>query len=162
MGSPFPVVEFNITPSLQLGRIVRITATFDHRGGQKLYNLTGVYRNSIFLNGAAVQQPTSANLFQQAAAQAATFGYNGGYIEDASFTKFRELTLSLLLPQRFAARFNAAAATLTLAGRNLHTWTKYSGIDPELNAAAQDNFATADFLTFPQVRFFTARLALAF
>jgi TonB-dependent starch-binding outer membrane protein SusC len=161
-GTPFPQVELNFTPSLEIGKYVRMTATLDHRGGQKLYNLTGVYRNSIFLNGSAVQAPNAGNLAQQAAAQAATFGFNGGYIEDASFTKLREVTLSLSLPQRFAAQAHASSATLTVAGRNLHTWSKYTGLDPELNAAAQANFTTADFLTAPQVRYFTVRLALGF
>jgi hypothetical protein len=123
-----------------------------------------VYRNAIFLNGAPVQQPNSGNLFQQAAAQdaAAALGTTGGYIEDASFTKLREVALTLTLPQRFAAQMRAAAATVTIAGRNLHTWTNYTGLDPELNAGAQANFTTTDFLTMPQVRYFTARVALSF
>jgi hypothetical protein len=57
---------------------------------------------------------------------------------------------------------HSAAASLTIAGRNLHTWTNYTGLDPELNAGAQANFTTTDFLTMPQVRYFTARLALSF
>ena len=130
--------------------------------GSKLYNLTGVYRNSIFANGVAVQLPDASNLKQQAAAQAAAVGFLGGYIEDASFTKLREVALSLTLPTRFAARAGAGSAVLTFAGRNLHTWTKYSGLDPEVNAGAQANFSTADFLTAPNVRYFTARLALSF
>jgi TonB-linked SusC/RagA family outer membrane protein len=161
-GTPFPEVELNFTPMLELGRYARMTATFDYRGGQKIYNLTGVYRNGIFLNGAAVQTPSASNLFEQAAAQAAASGENGGYIEDASFTKLREVTLSLMLPQRWAAKARAASATLTFAGRNLATWTDYSGLDPELNAGAQANFTTTDFLTAPQVRYFTVRLALGF
>jgi hypothetical protein len=161
-GTPFPHVELNITPSLTLGKYVRMTATFDHRAGQKNFNLTGVYRNAIFLNGAAVQAPNAGNVAQQAAAQLASFGLYAGYIEDASFTKLREVTLTLTLPQRFAAQAHAASATLTFAGRNLHTWTNYTGLDPELNAAAQANFTTTDFLTAPQVRYFTARLALGF
>ena len=161
-GSPFPTVELNITPGLDLGHWARITATFDHRGGQKIYNLTGSYRNAIFLNGAPVQQPSSSNLFQQAAAQASTLGFNGGYVEDASFTKLREVTVAFNLPERFAARAHASSATLTLAGRNLHTWTKYSGVDPEVNAGAQANFTTTDFLTAPQIRYLTARLSLGF
>ena len=96
------------------------------------------------------------------AGQQASNGFEGGYVEDASFTKLREVALSLTLPKQFAARAGAGSAVLTLAGRNLHTWTKYSGLDPELNAAAQSNFSTADFLTAPQVRYFTARLALSF
>ena len=162
LGTPFPTVEINVSPALSLGKFVRISATLDHRGGQKIYNLTGVYRNAVFLNGAAVQSPTSGNLQQQAAAQAATNGFNGGYIEDASFTKLREVAVVFNLPQRLAARAGAGSASLTLAGRNLHTWTKYTGLDPELNANAQANFNTADFLTAPQVRYFTARIALSF
>jgi TonB-dependent starch-binding outer membrane protein SusC len=163
-GIPFPKVELNFTPSVELGNIVRLSATLDHRGGQKIYNLTGVYRNAIFLNGAAVQAPTSGNLDAQAAAlaAAATNGTTGGYIEDASFTKLREVALSFALPQQLVSRARASSGRLTLAGRNLYTWTKYSGLDPEVNANAQANFSTADFLTAPQVRYFTARLALSF
>jgi hypothetical protein len=142
---------------------VRVTATVDHRGGQKLYNLTGYYRNAVFLNGAQVQTPSSANLAQQAAAYAAVNeGVFTGFFEDASFTKLREVALTLTMPQTVAARLGAGSASLTFAGRNLKTWTNYSGIDPELNSGAQSNFTAADFLTVPQVRYFTARLALSF
>jgi TonB-linked SusC/RagA family outer membrane protein len=161
-GTPFPQSEINFVPQLSLGRFARITATLDHRGGQKIYNLTGVYRNAIFLNGSAVQTPNAGNLQEQAAAQAAANGFNGGYIEDASFTKLREVTVSFFLPQNWAAKARAGSATLTLAGRNLHTWTKYTGLDPELNAGAQANFTTTDFLTQPQIRYFTARLSFGF
>ena len=161
LGTPFPKAEISIVPSLQVGW-ARLTATIDRRTGQSLYNLTGVYRNAIFATGAAVQTPNSGNLQQQAAAQAAANGFNGGFIEDASFTKLREVALSLTLPQRFAMRAGASSAVLTFAGRNLHTWTNYSGLDPEVNAGAQANYSTADFLTAPQVRYFTARLALSF
>jgi hypothetical protein len=161
LGTPFPKAEISIAPSLQVGW-ARVTATIDRRTGQKLYNLTGVYRNAIFATGEAVQLPNSGNLERQAAAQAAANGYLGGFIEDASFTKLREVALSLTLPQRLAMRAGASSAVLTLAGRNLHTWTNYSGLDPEVNAGAQSNYSTADFLTAPQVRYFTARLALSF
>ena len=162
-GTPFPSVEISFSPGVSVGPYVRMTATVDHRGGQKLYNLTGYFRNSVFLNGAQVQTPNAGNLAQQAAAYAgANEGVFTGFFEDASFTKLREVALTLTMPQSVAARLGAASASLTFAGRNLHTWTKYSGIDPELNAGAQSNFTAADFLTVPQVRYFTARLALSF
>ena len=161
LGTPFPKAEISFAPSLQVGW-ARVTATLDRRTGHKLYNLTGVYRNSIFANGVAVQLPDASNLAEQASAQAAANGYLGGYVEDASFTKLREVALSLTLPARLAARAGASGAVLTFAGRNLHTWTNYTGLDPEVNAAAQSNFSVADFLTAPQVRYFTARLALSF
>jgi len=161
LGTPFPKTELTFSPAISVGW-ARLVATIDHRSGQKLFNLTGVYRNALFANGAAVQLPNAGNLQQQANAQAASYGLEGGYVEDASFTKIRELALSLTLPKSLAARAGAGSAVLTFAGRNLHTWTKYTGLDPEVNAAAQSNFSTGDFLTAPQVRYFTARLALSF
>ncbi len=60
------------------------------------------------------------------------------------------------------AAFRASRLSLTLAGRNLWTITDYSGVDPEVNAFAQDNFATSDFESQPQVRYWTARLNVGF
>ena len=37
-----------------------------------------------------------------------------------------------------------------------------TGLDPEVNAAGQNNFSTYDFLTQPPVRYYTARLNLSF
>jgi hypothetical protein len=48
------------------------------------------------------------------------------------------------------ARFNRA--TLTVAGRNLHTWTNYPGIDPEasfLGGSRGGNFSVFDQLITP-------------
>jgi TonB-linked SusC/RagA family outer membrane protein len=162
LGSPFPSSEVSFTPALSVGNLVRVTATLDHRGGQKLFNNTKYYRDIVVQNSSGVQSPSAANLADQAAAQATNFGSLAGYIENASFTKLREVAVTLTLPKYLAARANAGSASLTLAGRNLHTWTSYTGMDPEVNAVAQSNFSTADFLTAPQVRYFTARLALSF
>ncbi len=166
LGTPFPANEIAFTPALTLGKSVRITATLDHRGGQKLFNLTHYFRGGSFGNAQEIAVPTAANLADQAAAVgsrlAAPFTTFAGYIEDASFTKLREVALTLTLPQDIAARAGAASVNLTLAGRNLHTWTNYSGLDPELNSLNQANFNTSDFLTAPQVRYFTARLSFAF
>src|SRR5689334_4878054 len=107
IGVPFPKAEFTFSPSLQVGW-ARLTALLDRRTGQKLYNLTGVYRNAVLSNGAAVQTPSASNLEQQAAGQAAANGINGGFIEDAAFTKLREGALAVTLPQRFASRIGAA------------------------------------------------------
>ena len=165
-GTPFPVAEISFSPQLSLGRSFRISATLDHRGGQKLFNNTAYFRDVSIGNGAAVQTPTSSNLRAQAAATAGRFsGTNftyDGYIENSSFTKLREVAVILSLPQQLAARIGAASADLTFAGRNLKTWSSYSGIDPEVNSLAQAQFSTSDFLTLPQVRYFTARLALGF
>ena len=76
--------------------------------------------------------------------------------------KLREVSLTYTPPASLASRIGASSLSLTVTGRNLATWTKYKGVDPELNDAGQSNFNTADFLTQPPVRYFIARVNVTF
>jgi hypothetical protein len=52
-------------------------------------------------------------------------------------------------------------ATVSLSGRNLKTWTKYTGLDPEINETGGGaNFTQGEFNTQPPVRTFTLRFDL--
>jgi len=159
IGSPSPTSEMTFTPSLTIYKIFTVRALFDHRGGQKLLNFTERFRCVSFGNCLAANS-TTAPLDQQARYVAGLMGTDYGYIEDASFTKWRELSVAIGVPQRFVSRFGFNGATLTLAGRNLHTWTKYTGLDPEINENGGFNFSTDEFLSQPQVRYYTIRLDL--
>jgi len=161
LGSPFPTSEVSFTPQLTLFKNFTIRALFDHRGGQKLLNFTDVFRDVAFGNSFATNDK-SAPLNLQARAIAGALGTDAGYIEDASFTKLRELSIAIGVPQRYVSRFGVSGATLTLAGRNLHTWTKYTGLDPEINENGGFNFSTDEFLGQPQVRYYTIRLDFGF
>jgi hypothetical protein len=52
-------------------------------------------------------------------------------INNARFAKLREISLAYDAPQRYASRLSARTLTLSVAGRNLHTWSPYTGLDPE-------------------------------
>jgi len=61
-------------------------------------------------------------------------GPSSQFQEDASFTRLRELSLSYTLAQPWVKRrFGIGSVDLRVAGRNLKTWTNYSGYDPEVN-----------------------------
>jgi hypothetical protein len=49
----------------------------------------------------------------------------------ADFAKIREVSLTWTAPQKIASRVAAKRAHITIAGRNLHTFTGYAGLDPE-------------------------------
>ena len=83
-------------------------------------------------------------------------------MEQADFIKLRELSLTYDAPARWATRIGASSVSVTIAGRNLATWTRYTGLDPELNEAGQNNFTTADFLTQPPVRYWIGRVNMTF
>ncbi|HVZ77219.1 MAG TPA: TonB-dependent receptor, partial [Gemmatimonadaceae bacterium] len=162
-GGVLPTNEFNVTPTFTLFNSLRLSALFNHRGGMYLYNNTEEFRctSSAFNNCPEVNDP-KAPLDLQAAAIARLEGSSWGYIQDASFTKLREASATWTLPKSVAAKMNSQSVMLTLAGRNLHTWTKYKGFDPELNYVAPNGFTTVDFLTQPPVRMWTLRLDVNF
>lgn len=52
-------------------------------------------------------------------------------IQDAGFAKLREVSLTYDLPGRIAGLVGARRASFTFAGRNLATFSGWSGLDPE-------------------------------
>ena len=54
-------------------------------------------------------------------------------IEEADFLRWRELGISYRFPASVIERFRMNSLQLTLSGRNLALWTKYRGVDPEVN-----------------------------
>jgi len=159
LGSPFPTSELSITPTLTLYKAITVRALFDRRGGQKLLNLNGHFRCVSF---AICPEANGKNqpFDDQAAYIAGLMGTDAGYIQDASFTKLREVSIAFGVPQRYVSRYGFTGATLTFAGRNLHTWTSYKGLDPEVNENGGANFSTDEFLSQPHVRYYTVRLDL--
>lgn len=53
-------------------------------------------------------------------------------VDDASFARLREVALDVSIPERWIGAFGGRSASLNFAARNLHTWTNYSGLDPEV------------------------------
>ena len=55
------------------------------------------------------------------------------FVEDASWTRLRYITLSYNLPQSISKKLNIKNLNFSVTGRNLFLFTKYSGGDPETN-----------------------------
>lgn len=64
-------------------------------------------------------------------------------IQDGSYVKLREISLTYSIPSRFLQRVPVARgftdARLSLSGRNLRTWSSYWGADPEFNNFSNSN-----------------------
>jgi TonB-linked SusC/RagA family outer membrane protein len=161
LGSPFPKRQLSFQSSVTLFDRFRIRGLLDHRGGMKLLNFSEAWRLGQNITR-SLSDPTTP-LEEQARAVASKFlGTDAGYVENASFWKLRELSLTFFAPRRWAASFGADRMSLTLSGRNLFTITDYTGIDPELNESGQQNFVTREFMTQGPVRYWTARVDLSF
>jgi TonB-linked SusC/RagA family outer membrane protein len=62
-------------------------------------------------------------------------GVGTNFIQDASWTRLRYITLGYNLPQVWAQKIGATRFNISATARNLALWTKYSGGDPETNYA---------------------------
>ena len=163
LGYSIPRTEITFTNGVDLfNRRVRVTALFDHKGGFSLYNGTERIRCQNRFNCRGLVDPT-ASLDEKARATALVSHASrtqAGYIEDATFTRLRELAINFNLSERWARRFGGRSMSLTLSGRNLKTWTDYTGLDPESNYGQGD--IPNDFQTLPPPSYFTLRLNLGF
>lgn len=77
------------------------------------------------------------------------------YLEDASFVKLRELTLTYNVPASVVARLwnGSRYVRLSLSGRNLLTFTDYTGMDPEVaNFGSQAIARNQDVAPYPPSR----------
>jgi TonB-linked SusC/RagA family outer membrane protein len=159
-GSPFPTRGATFSTEVTFLHRFTLYGLLDGRWGNKLDNATESFR-CLFGICAGIRLP-GTSLADQAAAQAALLGYETGYYQDAGFLKLRELSLSYSAPAQWAAHVGASSLRFTVLGRNLATWTNYRGVDPEVNTIGQFNYSTAEFLTQPPVRQFTARVDLTY
>ncbi len=55
------------------------------------------------------------------------------YLEDGSYLRLRNISLSYEIPMRLAARLNLTSIRFFVSGDNLLTLTNYSGMDPEVS-----------------------------
>ena len=86
---------------------------------------------------------------------------NDWFVEPGGFVKLREVSVSYTLPPRLVSRVFGGVATgasVSLIGRNLYTWTDYTGYDPEVGTVT----TRLGGFDYPQYRSVTAAVQLQF
>jgi TonB-linked SusC/RagA family outer membrane protein len=91
------------------------------------------------------------------------FGTVGAqFVEDGSFAKLREISLTYTLDNSFFKNLTGfSSADIRIAGRNLKTWTKYTGFDPEVNLGGAEFLTQGlDYFINPPTRSFVLSFSL--
>ena len=162
LGSPLPTRQVSFQSDIRVAKNLQFNVLVDYRGGSKLYNNTREFRN----NGGFANGPDfwdiKAPLSDKVKSAARAMGTSDGYIEDASFVRLSELSMTWVVPAAAAKIFKTGGLSLTLAGRNLGLWSNYTGFDPEVLSNPGNNFGTVDFLTNPPSRSYTLRVNFNF
>jgi TonB-linked SusC/RagA family outer membrane protein len=121
-------------------------------GNEKVFGENGFHQGAVVGPGAGTAVPIGENWYN---------GLGGGFgpvasqfIEDGSFVKLREIALGYTFDQPWVNRYlGLTSLDVRVAGRNLKTWTDYSGIDPETNlGGAEVNLQGIDYFNNPVTR----------
>ncbi len=84
------------------------------------------------------------------------------FVNDASWTRLREVSLSYELPSKICNRLNLERISLTATGRNLVLWTPIDGFDPDLNLTGATRGRGLEYFTNPATRSYALTLNIGF
>lgn len=168
VGQPFPTNDQSLANTFTVRERTRLTILLDRAGGHQMLNVTQAFRTPF------IDQPRSSSYSREYAMRQVVMSPEdqamveqrilAPFVEDADFIKLREITISYDLPPALVGRFGGIDATVIFGGRNLATWTGFSGLDPEMNVrGAREEFTANNFAgSFPPLRTFWGSVRIRF
>ena len=176
LGSGDPALNMGWLNTVHIGNLT-LFGHFHAALGQKMLNDT---RKNL-LNGAAGGAGRNSDVMDQTGKTSETKKPTSYYVpgllqsglpteawlEDNSFVKLRSLSARFRFTEKQLGRvglnrFGADGLTVGLEGRDLFTWTKYWGFDPEGGLIATNRVAPLNWFAYPPTRTFTASFAITF
>ena len=177
LGDPNPKLTASFINSLNWKNTISFGFQFDWINGSHLYNQTNewLYRDAIssdYTKPVTINGETGAWTAYYASAYYALGNTARGvgnnvtkdyFYRDASFVRLRNVSLGIDF-SRFAKKEWLKKCQLVLSGRNLLTFTKYDGLDPEISSGASNSAFDRgiDHSTIPNLKAYQATLNLGF
>ena len=134
-------------------------------GNEKVFGQNGFYAGPVVGPGAGRPVPIGENWYGTGALALGNClfsGYSEECMEDGGYVKLRELSVAYTVDNDWVSRslgFNSI--DLRLAGRNLKTWTDYTGFDPETEFGQAIQLTRGmDYFNMPQSRSFIFSVGL--
>jgi hypothetical protein len=141
VGTPTPKVTGAVGNTFTIGKSWRFYALVDFKTGhrelnqQELIRCDGIAGAPLCRANYYPLEYSPVYLAETAPASVTATGTVDQYIQDASFAKLREVSATYSFPPHLLR--SMSPTSITFAGRELHTWTSYRGLDPEISTAEQ-------------------------
>ncbi|MFN8208927.1 MAG: SusC/RagA family TonB-linked outer membrane protein [Bacteroidales bacterium] len=159
IGSPLPKFNAGLTSTWSYGNL-SLSATIYYLSGNKVFNFVR-YKNEA-MSGLQNQSINALNRWSYEGQETdvpralwkdpiGNSAFSTRWIEDGSFFRLSNVSLSYKIPKQFLAFRNAE---FYVSGTNLFTSTSYLGYDPEFSFSYQPIHQGIDYGLTPQVRQF--------
>jgi TonB-dependent SusC/RagA subfamily outer membrane receptor len=150
VGNPWPSFTASLYNEFRLGSSWTAGVLFDGAFGHELWNQT---RRIMDISSAGPLWDRRLRGEITQAYRARIQNIWEAYLEDASYVKLRDLSLRYTTSAPFVQRIGASRAQLEIVGRNLLTFTDYTGYDPEINMFGLSTVERGtDFAVYPNPR----------
>ncbi|MCK0191573.1 TonB-dependent receptor [Arenibacter sp. F20364] len=158
LGNPIPELTFGLNNSFNWNGF-DLNIFLNGVYGNEIVNFTRAYlenfngRNNVLLtsfsNRWTPENPSNTYTRSSNGIRNAPFASN--YVEDGSFLRLKSVTLGYSFASDFLSTMDINKIRLYVTGKNLHIWTNYSGVDPEVSWGGPDSAlsAGADFGGYP-------------
>jgi outer membrane receptor protein involved in Fe transport len=163
LGDPNPDLVASLANTFSWGANLNFYVLFDGRFGNEVANFSRRISEFFGADPKIAEEISGEKPQGYYARNAARLLTYEEFIEPGWFVKLREVSASYRFTQPWVGSFGARGLTVRLAGRNLYTWTDYSGLDPEINLFGFNTVARGvDFANAPIPRTVSASLTFEF
>ncbi|MBZ4192282.1 SusC/RagA family TonB-linked outer membrane protein [Niabella beijingensis] len=144
----------------------RVSLESGRNTGNMTKGIAGAWRPSLYdmSSGALFEAGNPGNTYRMPGSSEELLMLSD-WIEDGSFIRLSDITLSYDLGSSWLKRSGIRGVTLFVSGKNLWIQTKYSGYDPEVNTRQGgfgDLMPSLDYASYPRSKFYSAGLKIQF
>lgn len=168
LGNCNPKLNGGFGFTVRYNKRLSLNAFFNFRYGNKVINYARMYAENMYSND---NQCVSVNWRWRKDGDVTEIPralYQDGrnwlgsdrFVEDGSFLRFKQLTLNYTFDLKSIRSYGLNQLALSFTLNNILTFTKYTGVDPEVSYNNQG--ICADYSKTPRSKYFTLGLTLGF
>ncbi|MBN2487174.1 MAG: TonB-dependent receptor [Bacteroidales bacterium] len=154
IGNPEPDFIFGLTNELSyknlslniflqgsVGNEVYNILNVAHKGGLKRYNRSAAYLDYWSPENTEASIPAPGAITTKSVS---------AYVEDGSYVKLRDISLTYSVPKKYLERLNVSNLGLSISAQNYLTFSRYEGYDPEVSTwGSSSTYQGIDWGTYP-------------
>lgn len=168
LGNCNPKINGGFGFTIKYDQHLSLNAFFNFRCGNKVINYARMYAENMYSND---NQSIAVNWRWRKDGDLTEIPralYQDGrnwlgsdrFVENGSFVRFKQLTLNYTIERKSLKYLGLSQLALSFTLNNILTFTKYTGVDPEISPNSQG--VCADYSRTPRSKYFTMGVTLGF